>query len=154
MGLTRRAAKQFADALYMKLQVPWGKNAGPVTGRTRVHLPVPGGPPLAVTLEVVDDFGNNSTSNADAGLLLRGPGSLAVFIGRSCAKPEATSPDGKEEVMTFAILDGRVIEEKTGSLAGSIGAFGMATVADVLMEFDAAIKHVSVREQKSGAVWQ
>jgi len=153
MGLTRRAAKQFANALYIQLQVPL-ESTSPVTGRTRVHLHIPGGPNVPVTLEVVDDFGNNATSNADAGLLLRGPGSLAVFIGRSCSNPDETRPEDKNEVMTFAILDARVIEEKTGALAGSIGAFMLTTVADVLLEFTAAIKHVATREQKTGALWQ
>lgn len=153
MGLTRRAAKQFANALYMQLHVPV-KSSSPVTGRTCVHLRIPGGPNVPIALDVVDDFGNKSTSNADAGLLLRGPGSLAVFIGRSCTAPEEIRPENKNEVMTFALLDRRVIEEKTGALSGSLGAFELTTVKDTLKEFDAAIKHVSTREQKSGVLWQ
>jgi hypothetical protein len=153
MGLTRRAAKQFANALYMQLQVP-KESTAPVTGRTRVHLHIPGGPNVPISLEVVDDFGNNSTSSADAGLLLRGPGSLAVFIGRSATKPDEVRPEDKGEVMTFVILDARVLAEKTGALAGSISSFMLTTVADVLLEFNAAVKHVATREQKSGATWR
>jgi hypothetical protein len=153
MGLTRRAAKQFAEALYIKLHVPL-RNSIPVTGSTRVHLAVPGGPSLPVTLKVVDDFGNKSTSSADAGLLLQGPGSLAVFIGRSCALPDEAFSENKEEVMTFAIIDARVMEEKTGSLAGSLGACLITTVEGVINEFADAIKHVSDREQKENALWR
>lgn len=153
MGLTRRAAKQFSNALYIKLEVP-DRSMDPITGRTCVHMKIPGGPSFPVKLSVVDDFGNRASSKADAGLLLRGPGSLAVFIGRSSHIPVQKRPWDKDEVMTFAILDTRVIEEKTGALAGSLGALEITTVEGVLKEFSDAIKHVSDRELKDGALWQ
>lgn len=137
--LTRSAAKTFANALYMRITV--GTRA---TGRSRVRLKALGGS-FPFPLEIVDEFGDIMSSRADAGLLLRGPGSLAVFIGRSKLKSEP-------ERLDFMVLDARVVIGKTGALAGSFKAYEISTVNEFFREFSAAVKSTSHRKTE-GVEW-
>jgi hypothetical protein len=145
--LTKSAAKIFADALYMPIRL-----GNITTGRTRVHLKALGGS-FPFPLEIVDEFGNPGKRGADAGLLLRGPGSIAVFIGRSCESPGASTKEKQKERLDFMVLDARVVEEKTGALEGSFQACDITTVNGFFKDFASAVKKAAHRKSE-GVKWR
>ncbi len=77
MMFPRKAAEKIADALYMSLTLGEG---GTVRGQMEVPIYIDQNLSIPIGLEVVCAY-QGQTAKSDAGIMVKGPGDLAIFIG-------------------------------------------------------------------------